>query len=128
MADKTKDDLQKEVEKLKKELVSNKNKYKALEAEAVASGKVATPIMGHFSVGKKHFSFKPGTVFVRTLTGEVIPTEELMKIANDPDHKVDKTVISSYPKLQAFDQAAAKQYLELLVSMGYGLLQEGVGE
>lgn len=123
MAEKKDQDLLNEVEKLKAQLAESEGKYKALEAEAVASGKVAIPITGSFKVGKKKYSFAPGTVHVRDKAGMILPTEVVMKIANEAEYKVEDELLSEYPALADFDQAAAKEFLAYLVEIKYGLLQ-----
>lgn len=120
------------LEEANKELIAEIEQLKASLAAAQQSGaKVAVPIPGKFSVEletpegekvKRTIRFKAGRVLCALRTGEKVPSEAIMKLANGK--KIDPATIEQYPILQSIDQEAAQDHLIWLASIQAGNIED----
>lgn len=131
MAEETKPkDITTDLEKLKAELeearlahAAEVEKNKTL-TDALDSAGQPNSVEGKYKHKTGTFRFKDGAHMTRNLDGVPIPTAELIKIANKPDYKPTMKSLSDYPVLGTITHESAKELLDHLVTIRYGLIEE----
>lgn len=130
---KTKDDLQAELDKLKQELSEANALNENLTSQAAEKGNISIPVKGTFTaelldedgkLKKKKFGFRDGARATRLADGTLVPTEELMNIAKNKNHKFSPKLLELNPHLATLTHEIAAERLQELAAMGYGLLVE----
>lgn len=96
--------------------------------KAAAKADVALPVEGSFKQGSKTYKFKDGLKRTRLQNGELIDSAVLLKLANGKSltkAEIDEnTSIQSFGNDEKTQQAAAKQYVLLLIERKYAYLVE----
>lgn len=120
------DSLQTENEKLRAE-----NHKIAQEA---SEGKYSPSVEGSFSAQvydenkdkmvKKKYGFKDGRVNVRLSNGKMVPSEELIKIADDAEYQPSDELRAECPTLNSVTHKSAEEWLQKLAAMKSGVLRE----
>ena len=128
MSDKATINLEKENEELAARV---KELEASLEAAKTAGAKVAVPVPGKFTVEletpegkqiKRTIRFKAGRVLCALRTGERVPSEAIMLLANGK--KLKPETIEQYPVLQSITKDAAQDHLIWLASIQAGNIED----
>lgn len=118
------------------ELASEVEELKLLLAEKTAEAEKLSKFLnnpdpkvnkvkGVYKKNKKSYSFADGHFLIRKrTTGTTVPTEEVMKLANDPTYKVSEKTIADYQGLVGFRHKEAVDLLDFLIDKKYGYLIE----
>jgi len=70
------------------------------------------------------YRFEDGHVFIRMKSGEKVLTEEIVKMANDPDYVPGEEALIRNARLAKVSNKEAKDLLESLVVKKYGYLNQ----
>lgn len=125
----------KTIEELQAELAAVKAENEALSAEkqnlaadnaklekAINTDSKSTKVTGTYKNESGTYAFVDGAIMTRLPDGSAVPTSELMKIASKSTYEPSAEALASYGSLKELTHESAKEVLDRLVEIKYGLI------